>query len=158
FDLDRFISDCRAALTEGRPSSAVREVVAQAVSDPVAVLQQLGEPKRAEVQKLHQSKELTILNLVWAPHMRIMPHNHRMWAIIGIYGGSEDNVFWRRIKDDSGGRIEAAGAKTLVEKDAEPLGRDIIHSVTNPTSRFTTSDFAVYHSNSCLRRRFLRHR
>ena len=35
------------------------------------------------------------------------------------------------------GRIEAAGAKSLGERDAEPLGRDIIHSVTNPVSRLT---------------------
>jgi predicted metal-dependent enzyme (double-stranded beta helix superfamily) len=139
FELDRFIADCQAALTEDRPLSAVREVVARAVSEPTALLQRLGEPKRAEVQKLYHSNELTILNLIWAPHMRFMPHNHRMWAIIGIYGGCEDNVFWRRVKDDCGGRIEAAGTKTLVEKDAEPLGRDIIHSVTNPTSRFTTA-------------------
>ena len=25
--------------------------------------------------------------------------------------GREDNIFWRRIKDDAAGRIEAAGAK-----------------------------------------------
>ena len=33
--------------------------------------------------------------------------------------------------------MEAAGAKALCEKDAEPLGRNIIHSVTNPISRLT---------------------
>jgi len=27
--------------------------------------------------------------------MTIMPHNHRMWAVIGIYTGREDNIFWR---------------------------------------------------------------
>jgi predicted metal-dependent enzyme (double-stranded beta helix superfamily) len=69
--------------------------------------------------------------------MTIMPHNHRMWAVIGIYTGREDNIFWRRLKDEPGGRVEAAGAKSLGERDAEPLGRDIIHSVTNPLSRLT---------------------
>ena len=33
--------------------------------------------------------------------------------------------------------MEAAGARALCEKDAEPLGRNIIHSVTNPTPRLT---------------------
>ena len=60
-----------------------------------------------------------------------------MWAVIGIYTGREDNIFWRRMPDADGGRIEAAGAKSLGERDAEPLGRDIIHTVTNPLTRLT---------------------
>jgi len=57
-----------------------------------------------------------------------------MWAVIGIYTGREDNIFWRRLPD---GRVEAAGAQSLGERDAVPLGRDIIHSVTNPIARLT---------------------
>jgi len=60
-----------------------------------------------------------------------------MWAVIGIYTGREDNIFWRRVSKEAGGRVEAAGAKSLGERDVEPLGRDIIHSVTNPLSRLT---------------------
>jgi predicted metal-dependent enzyme (double-stranded beta helix superfamily) len=66
-----------------------------------------------------------------------MPHNHLMWAVIGIYTGREDNIFWRRLAGEDGGRIEAAGAKSLGERDVEPLGRDIIHTVTNPLPRLT---------------------
>lgn len=137
FDRDRFIADCRATLTEDASQKAAREVVARAVSDPAAVLKGLGEPKRAEVQKLYHSDDLTILNVIWAPRMTIMPHNHEMWAIIGVYTGREDNIFWRRVADEEGGKIEAAGARALAEKDAVPLGRDIIHSVTNPIPRLT---------------------
>jgi predicted metal-dependent enzyme (double-stranded beta helix superfamily) len=137
FDLYRFIGECQEALTADRPLKAMREIVARTVSEPAPLLRVLGEPRRAQIQKLHCSPELTILNLVWAPGMSFMPHNHRMWALIGIYAGCEDNVFWRRIRDDAGGRVEAAGAKRLSERDAEPLGRDIIHSVTNPTTQFT---------------------
>lgn len=137
FDLDRFIGDCCAALSMDPPHKAVREVVARAVSMPSAVLGGLGEPRRAEVQKLHQSDRLTILNVIWAPRMTILPHNHAMWAVIGIYTGREDNIFWRRIADETDGRIEAAGATALAAGDAVPLGRDIIHSVTNPLPRLT---------------------
>lgn len=137
FDLDRFIEDCRAGLREDRSPRAVREVVARAVAEPVAVLRTVGEPKRARIDTLHHSRELTILNVIWAPRMTVMPHDHRMWAIIGIYSGREDNIFWRRIKDETGGRVEAAGAKAISEKDAVPLGPDIVHSVTNPIARFT---------------------
>jgi predicted metal-dependent enzyme (double-stranded beta helix superfamily) len=137
FDLDRFAEDCRAALAADPSHKAVREVVARAVSDPAGVLAGLGEPRRAEVQKLYHAPDLTILNVVWGPRMTIMPHNHLMWAVIGIYTGRENNIFWRRLPGEAGGKIEAAGAKSLGERDAEPLGRDIIHTVTNPLSRLT---------------------
>ena len=137
FDLDQFIADCRAALAADRSHKLVREVVARAVSEPSAVLEHLGEPRRAVLQKLHHSPDLTILNVIWAPMMTLMPHDHRMWAVIGMYTGREDNIFWRRIPGDPGGRVEAAGARALCAGDAEPLGRDIIHSVTNPIPRLT---------------------
>lgn len=137
FDLDRFIADCRAALRESADHKPVREVVARAVAEPSAILKGLGEPQRAGIQKLHHAGDLTILNVVWAPRMTIMPHNHRMWAVIGIYTGREDNVFWRRVPDGQDGRIEAAGARALGVRDAVPLGQEIIHSVTNPIPRLT---------------------
>jgi predicted metal-dependent enzyme (double-stranded beta helix superfamily) len=137
FELERFVEECRAALAEDASHRGVREVVARAVADPDAVLRGLGEPKRAEIQKLHHAPDLTILNVVWAPRMTIMPHNHRMWAVIGVYTGREDNIFWRRLEGDAEGRVEAAGAKALGVRDAAPLGKDIIHSVTNPIPRLT---------------------
>jgi predicted metal-dependent enzyme (double-stranded beta helix superfamily) len=138
FDLDAFIAECRAAVTLDPSHKSVREIVARAVSEPAAVVTGLGAPTRAEIQKLYSSAELTILNVIWGPGMTIMPHNHLMWAVIGIYTGREDNIFWRRLAgQDGGGRIEVAGAKSLGERDVEPLGRDIIHTVTNPLPRLT---------------------
>jgi hypothetical protein len=90
FDTERFVADCRAAFAEDPTHKAVREVLASAVSSPTAVLKGLGEPTRAEIQKLFHSNALTIIKVVWAPGMMVMPHNHRMWAIIGIYTGRED--------------------------------------------------------------------
>jgi predicted metal-dependent enzyme (double-stranded beta helix superfamily) len=69
--------------------------------------------------------------------MTVRPHNHLMWAVIGIYTGRENNIFWRRIPEGPAGGIEAAGAKSLGERDVEPLGHDIIHTVTNPLPRLT---------------------
>jgi predicted metal-dependent enzyme (double-stranded beta helix superfamily) len=138
FDLEHFIGECRHALTADPSHRLVREAVARAVSDPKAVLRGLGEPKRAEIQKLYHTSDLTILNVIWGPMMTVAPHNHRMWTVIGIYGGREDNIFWRRLPDGSG-RVEAAGARALSTGDAEMLGEDIIHSVTNPIPRLTAA-------------------
>ena len=137
FELDQFIADCRAAVSHDPTHKSVREIVARAVSEPAAVIAGIGAPARVGVQNLHNSAELTILNVIWGPGMTIMPHNHLMWAVIGIYTGREDNIFWRRLPGENGGKIEAAGAKSLGERDAEPLGRDIIHTVTNPLLRLT---------------------
>ena len=137
FDKDQFIADCEAAVAEDPSHVGVREIVAKAVSDPDAVLKGLGEPSGGGVEKIHNSDRLTIINVVWAPWMTIMPHNHAMWAVIGVYTGREDNMFWRRVEDAPGGHIEAAGARDLSVGEAAPLGPDIIHSVTNPIPRLT---------------------
>ena len=139
FDLDRFIADCRDAVAADPTHKVAREVVARAVSEPGGVRKTLGEPIKAGNQCLYRSPELTILNLVWGPYMTLRPHNHRIWAVIGIYEGAEDNVFWRRIETEDGPRIEAAGARSLRLRDACAMGADIIHSVTNPIPRLTAA-------------------
>jgi predicted metal-dependent enzyme (double-stranded beta helix superfamily) len=136
FDLFQFVADCRDAIAADKSRKYVQEVVARAVSDPPAVLAALGEPHRAGLHKLYQSADLTVLNVIWAPMMTVMPHNHRMWAVIGIYTGREDNIFWRRVPGIPG-KVEAAGAKALSFGDAELLDHNIIHSVTNPIPRLT---------------------
>jgi len=136
FDLDGFVAECRAALAADCPPALVRELVARTASDPVAVIERLGEPKQAGVQKLYHAGDLTILNIAWGPTMTVAPHNHRMWAVIGIYGGREDNIFWRR-RLDAGNRLEAVGARALSVGEAETLDDDVIHSVTNPIARLT---------------------
>ena len=137
FDRERFVEDCRAAVAADPGHKAVREVVARVVANPAAVIRGLGEPKRAGVEPLYRGPDLTIINLVWGPRMTVMPHDHRMWAVIGIYTGREDNIYWRRLPAEAARGIEAAGAQALGIGDAVPLGRDIIHTVTNPIPRLT---------------------
>ena len=137
FDVEQFIEECKAAVKADPTHKTVNEIVSRAVSIAGEVVKALGEPTRAGVTKLYHSDDLTILNLVWGPHQNIMPHNHNMWAVIGMYGGREDNVFWRRIEGSEDGRIEAAGAKSLSTGDCAPLGKDIIHTVLNPTMKLS---------------------
>jgi len=137
FSAERLTADCRAALAADKSHKHVCEVVKRAVSQPAAVLRGLGEPKRAGLHELYRSEDLTILNVVWGPLMTVAPHNHnRIWAVIGIYTGREDNIFWRRVPGGTG-KVEAASARSLCEKDAVQLGSEIIHSVTNPIGRLT---------------------
>ncbi len=136
FELDRFVEDCRSALGQAPAQKSVREVLARALADPSAIVATLGEPQRGGVETLHQSADLTIINVVWAPYMTVMPHNHNMWAVIGLYGGREDNVFWRRLEEVPD-RIEAAGAQAIATGELTPLGHNVIHSVTNPLGKLS---------------------
>ena len=109
FDLNRFAADCRVAFGQDHGGHrALREVVARAVSEPAAVLAVLGEPKRGEIQKLYHAPDLTIINVIWGPRMTIHPHDHRMAAVIGVYTGCEDNIYWRRVDGGNDSRIEVA--------------------------------------------------
>ena len=137
FSVETFIEDCRAAVARDPSHVGVAELMDRAMADPAAVLRELGEPTDGGVFPLYRSDTLTIINVVWQPGLTVMPHNHDMWAVIGMYGGREDNIFWRRLKDDPQGRIEAAGAKSLSTGQYAPLGRDIIHSVTNPIGKLS---------------------
>ena len=137
FDLDKFIDDCKQAVKENDSHTAVQELVEAAIADRPALIAALGEPTRGAVNKVYVADDLTILNLSWAPRMTLKPHNHNMWAVIGLYTGREDNIFWRKVKDAPNGEIEAAGAKSLAAGDVAPLGKDVVHSVTNPLSRCT---------------------
>ena len=135
FETERFIQDCRAGLDDPNPHAAMREIVAKAVSEPGQVLKSLGEPKLSGIQTLYRSHTLTILNVLWGPGMTLYPHDHRMWAVIGIYSGREDNAFYHR--SESG--LVSRGVKTLSLKETIPLGEAVIHAVTNPLDQITAA-------------------
>lgn len=132
-DIDAFVSDCVEANRESEPQAAVREVLERGVRHPGAMLHAVGEPTEAGIHVFHRSPTLTIFAATWTPQMNLMPHNHRMWALIGIYTGREDNIFWRRTP----GGLASRDAKCLFEGDVATLHDTAIHSVTNPLRRFT---------------------
>ena len=135
--LGNLVEDCLKAVRRDPTHKEVAEVMRAAMSDSDAFLAEIGAPEKPGLNAIYKSPELTVLNVVWRPEMVLMPHDHAMWAVIGLYTGREDNIFWRKIKDDPQGRIEAAGAKSLGPGDVAPLGKDVIHSVTNPVSKLT---------------------
>jgi predicted metal-dependent enzyme (double-stranded beta helix superfamily) len=132
--VDDIIARCQAALGEHTPALAVRDVLDELVADQTALAETLGPVELGGITTLYNAADLTILRVAWTPGMAINPHEHRMWAVIGMYGGQEDNAFYRR----TAGGLEAAGGKELPAGDVLVLGHDIIHSVAN-----SRRDFAV---------------
>jgi len=133
FEIERLVEELKQAGKDAEAQDAVRAVLERAVSEPGALLEGIGEPRDAGIHTLYRAADLTILNVVWAPLMVLLPHNHRMWATIGIYTGREDNIIWRA----AGPQIEAARAASLTEKEVFDLPDDAIHSVVNPVPRLT---------------------
>ena len=80
---------------------------------------------------------LTILHIVWPPSFTQTPHNHLLWAEIGVYRGREDNILWRLSALDSKWPIEAIGVASLSAGQCLSLEHDVIHSVTNPLDGVT---------------------
>src|ERR1700730_3160908 len=144
-DVDEMIARLRTALTERTPALAVRDVLAAVVSRPGAIEAALPV-QEGGIYTLHRAPDLTVLHIAWTPGMRLYPHEHAMWAVVGIYGGQEDNIFSRRSARDpreeaepegAGGRREAralqeAGGRELRDGDVLVMGNDAIHAVANP--------------------------
>jgi hypothetical protein len=118
FTLAGFIDDCRAALKDATPELAVKDLLERTMAHPADVEAALGTPRRGKIVSLHRSEEVTILNVIWTPGMAIYPHEHRMWAAIGLYGGREDNTFYRR----GPAGLTVAGRRTVETQDVLVLG------------------------------------
>ena len=138
FDKDQFVADCLAAVRSGdRAHKQVKELVERAVSNPSGISAEVGDVDHGAMQTIwHRSDEMTMLHIVWPPEVELFPHDHNMWAVIGVYGGREDNQFYRRVED---GRIEPHTGKTISEQEVLGLGSDVVHSVTNPTKEWTAA-------------------
>jgi predicted metal-dependent enzyme (double-stranded beta helix superfamily) len=129
FDANELVADLRSALRENVPQLAVRDVLARAMVQPLEVLERaLGPADDAEVRPLWHAPDLTVLKVVWAPGMTIAPHDHRLWAVIGVYGGVEHNRYFRRVPTG----IEQAGGRELERGNTAVLGDEVIHAVRNP--------------------------
>jgi predicted metal-dependent enzyme (double-stranded beta helix superfamily) len=119
-DLIRELREARRTCIDG----AVEAAVQRAIAEPPLV----GEPGRFQV--LHDEPGLTVLHVVVGSGFVSPPHDHRTWAVIGVYHGQEDNSFYKLVGNTRA--IEAAGGRSVVEGEILTLGTDAIHRIANP--------------------------
>lgn len=133
-DADTIVERLRGAVAEHTPPLAARDVLDEIVASGKldAALPPVTE---GGITTLYNAADLTVLRVAWTPGMLLNPHNHDMWAVIGLYGGVEDNAFYRR--DPEHGLTESGG-KQVHAGEVLVLGHDTIHSVAN-----TRQEFAV---------------
>jgi predicted metal-dependent enzyme (double-stranded beta helix superfamily) len=103
---------------------ALQAAVARAVAGPPF------PADTGKTQILYNGPGLMVLHALIGGNYISPPHDHRTWAVIGVYAGQEDNTFYRLVGDYR--RLEPNGARSLRERDVLMLDPNMIHSITNP--------------------------
>ena len=128
FSTDSFVASCRAALDRDDPIEHVREAVLEALSEGRAAIDAvLGTTFRPEADTLYSSPVLSVQRILWPPGFAGRPHEHRMWAVVGVYRGEERNRFF----DRSPTGLEESGGYALSEGQVLVLDAAAIHAVEN---------------------------
>lgn len=135
FEIESFVAECADALHEAEPQLAVRDIVQRAVADPRHVESAMGAADGWRIEVLHNDETFTVLHFVWPPTLELFPHEHKMWSTVGIYGGVEENTYYRRVGDT----VQISGHKRGEPGDVLLMGVDGIHSVENPTRQWTAA-------------------
>ncbi len=123
YSLDNLLDELRQAARDG-DLPAVADVVRNAIGEMPFV------PQVGSSQLLHSEPGLTVLHTVVNPGFVSPPHDHRTWAVIGIYDGQEDNTFYRLVYGSR--RIEQAGSRNLRKGEVLTLETEAIHKIANP--------------------------
>ena len=136
FDLSRFTESCRQALQAADAAAAVQIIVRDAVGDPKSIAAVFGKGRAdtdttAQYTFLHQSHDLTIMQVIAPRRFRSPPHNHLVWAVIGMYEGCERSTFYRR----DGTRLREDSVHDVTAPEVIPLTQDAIHGIANPLDR-----------------------
>src|SRR5437660_591107 len=80
--LEELVSACQVAVAEDRPMLAVKELVERAVTDRALIEQLPGDGPG--IFTLHRGPGLSMFKIVVPPGYTSLPHDHRMWAVVGI--------------------------------------------------------------------------
>lgn len=129
FDPDRFVAACQDALDGADPAARIAALLTEALHEPQALADAFaGSADKPGVVPLYRSDALTVAHVISAPGSRSPVHNHRMWGVIGIYAGQEDNHLYRRGAD---GLVED-GLRSLRAGDVFVMHPELIHAVANP--------------------------
>src|SRR5215469_6344030 len=108
YTLDNLLDELRPAVAN-HDLTAIANIVRGAIGE-MPMVSQAGSS-----QLLHSEPGLTVLHTVVNPGYASPPHDHRTWAVIGVYEGQEDNTFYRLV--DSSRRIEESGRRNLRQEE-----------------------------------------
>jgi predicted metal-dependent enzyme (double-stranded beta helix superfamily) len=118
YTLDSLLDELRQAVHHS-DLTAVANIVRSVIREKPLV------PQVGSSQLLHSEPGLTVLHTVVNPGFVSPPHDHRTWAVIGVYDGQEDNTFYRLIEGNRS--IEQIGRRSLKKGEVLTLCSEAIH-------------------------------
>ena len=136
FDLQEFTVSCKQFVGAPHGARRVLDLMRSVVGDAEGIKRVVVPGERASPIRdvsLFRSSELFILNATLYPHFKSLPHDHRMWAVIGIYEGQENNTFYRRAAKG----LEEINRREIRAGEAILLGPEVIHAIENPSGSST---------------------
>jgi predicted metal-dependent enzyme (double-stranded beta helix superfamily) len=132
-DVTELVDACREAAGSATPTRDVSELVAAFVHQP-NLSSLLGAADRSTYEALYRGEDILVLHGVVPPTPApVSPHDHRMWAVIGVYQGLENNELF--VRADSGG-LESVDRFTVGVGDVRILDASTIHSVQAHGDRY----------------------
>ena len=141
FELLEFTTACKRVVANG--PKAILELMQDTLQDLESVKKATAELSAASpIALLHEAEDLLIANIALEALTDSPAHNHTMWAVIGIYQGREDNVFFERRNDT----LSEKNRRAVHAGEAIVLGPEVIHAVSNPLST-PTLGIHVYGGN-----------
>lgn len=124
--IQELVERCRDAAATPEPLTGVMGVLEAFLHQP-NLEQRLGMADRSTYEALYRGHDLLVLHGVVPPTPRpVDPHDHRMWAVIGVYDGQEDNQLFARTDD---GTLEPTERFSVRAGEIRPLDASTIHSV-----------------------------
>jgi predicted metal-dependent enzyme (double-stranded beta helix superfamily) len=130
FDLQEFIVSCKQFVEAPDGARRVLDLMRSVVGDAEGIKSVVRGASGQTIRdlSLFRSSELFVFNATVYPHLKSPPHDHRMWAVIGIYEGQENNTFYRR----AGKGLEEINRREIRAGEAILLGPEVIHAIENP--------------------------
>ncbi len=128
-DLDAFVATCAGVLGEADAGARVASAMRPLVADPAGLAEALDRRRTAPTGPVvvHRSDDLTVIGLDVAAGFVSPAHDHRLWAVVGVFVGAEDNVFYRRTPDG----VEETGRAVLATGECLALPDDAVHRIAN---------------------------
>lgn len=124
--IQELVERCRDAVTAQDPVATVMAEL-DAFLHQRNLEQQLGAAQRSTYEALYRGSDLLVLHGVVPPTPKpVDPHDHRMWAVIGVYHGQEDNQLYARTGDAT---LEPIERFSVSAGEIRSLDSSTIHSV-----------------------------
>ena len=132
FDFDQFLARCALAAEASDGASQVAALAREALRAPdfaaaVQARRALGVPDDGTFVRM---PTFTALPADVPPGVLSPPHDHRMWAVVAVYEGREDNVFFARV-DGAAGAIREQAKASAAAGEVLVLDADVIHTIAN---------------------------